>query len=86
MKLIGTRIYAELIKKEAKTASGIIINEKDLLDKHRAVVKHVGPKVQYFTPGDTLQYNPNMAAFYTHEGRNGVFLKEDLNELFKVDA
>lgn len=84
MKLLGTRIYAECIEAKDQTSSGIYVSKADILENNRAIVKFVGPRVRFFKPGDTLQYNKNTATKYDHEGKEGVFVKEDLNELFKV--
>lgn len=84
MKLIGNRIYAECIKPKEKTETGIFLPENHILENNRAIVKFVGPKVEYFAPGDVLQYDPNFGIKHTHEGKNGVFIKEDQHDLFKI--
>jgi co-chaperonin GroES (HSP10) len=77
MKLIGNRILAELIISEGKTEAGVILPEKLDLEKNRAEIMIVGPKVKHYRVGQVVQYNSNTAHFATLRGSECVFLRED---------
>jgi co-chaperonin GroES (HSP10) len=77
MKLLHDNILAEIIKFDNKTASGIILDDKAVLNKYEAKVIAIGNKVEHVKIGDTIRYNANSGTNFTLNNEKCVFLREN---------
>lgn len=75
MRLIGNRILVEKLKKENKTATGIILPHEQHKDNDCKVLM-VGPKVEHVQVGDIIQRYAHSGTPIQHEGKSCLFLKE----------
>ena len=82
MQLLQNRILAEIIEDDV-TDSGIILS-KDRFKKHKARVLSVGPKVKHLKIGDAIQYDHNECQSYEIDGKNCVFIKENLGFIARL--
>ena len=74
MKIINGNALVEIIKKEKKTASGIIVTDGVVDDE--GIVLDVDPNVSHIVSvGDRVKFNPNSGHEFQHEGKNCKFLK-----------
>ena len=84
MILIGTKILAEKIKTQNKSASGIFLGEAADLTAHRAIVLLTGPDVKHTKRGDVIKYNHNNVIEIDVEKKDCIFLDEVDSGLFKI--
>ena len=74
MKLINGNALVEVIKKEQKLASGIIVTEGVVDDE--GIVIEVDPDVVHIVKvGDRVKFNPNNGSDMEYNGKNCKFLK-----------
>jgi co-chaperonin GroES (HSP10) len=76
-------VLAEILHTEEKTTSGLIL-PTDHKNKYRAKVLFAGLKTEYVKVGDTVAYHQGSGVSYTHEGKDCLFLIEDVDIDFIV--
>ena len=75
MKVINGNILVEIINKERKTSSGIIVTENIIVDDEGIVVD-VDPEITHIVNiGDRVKFNPNNGHEMKYKGKNCKFLK-----------
>lgn len=70
-------VYLHEIKKDLKTESGLILQSDVETGNKPAKVVAVGPEVKYVKEGDTVYANWQTAVAVTHDGVQGVLIKEE---------
>lgn len=75
MKVINGNALVQIIKKEKKTAGGIIITENMSVDDEGIVVE-VDPEITHILNiGDRVKFNPNNGHDMEYNGKKCKFLK-----------
>jgi len=78
-----SKIFGEILP-VPETKSGLIIDTHSNLDKYRLKVLSVGPKVEHIKVGDIVRYDHNSAIDIKWDGKQCVFVDEQLHRLLVV--
>lgn len=75
MKLINGNALVEILKKENKTSSGLILSNEVLVEDEGIVVE-VDPDITHIiNVGDKVKFNPNNGHDFEYNGKKCKFLK-----------
>lgn len=75
MKLINGNALVEVIKKENKSASGVILSPEGIVNDEGIVIE-IDPEVAHIVNiGDRVKFNPNNGHDMEYHGKNCRFLK-----------